>query len=227
MYALLLVYILLFGLLYGSYHPPRFRKIFPWIKLSTSICFVLIACYSAFLGHDYTLFVYMLPAFLLAALGDFLLGLAHAKDSSENKAFLMGTLSFLAAHIIFYAALSTLDPIRASDFIIPAAVMTAVIFISNSKNIHLGRMKIPGIIYAFFVGLLFSKGLMVLLFQGISTAHILMFSGSFLFLISDMILIFLYFHISPPKCLAFANLSTYYTAMALLGLSMYPFCLPA
>jgi uncharacterized membrane protein YhhN len=165
----------------------------------------------------------MVPAFLLAALGDFLLGLAHSKDSSDSRTFLAGTLSFLTAHILFYAALTSIDPLRPIDFAIPPVVMAIVILISNGKNVSLGKMKIPGIIYSFFVGLLFSKGVMILLFQGIGTAHLLIFSGSFLFLVSDMILIFLYFHKSPPKCLAFANLSTYYAAMALLGLSMYPF----
>ena len=223
MVALLVIYAFLFSVMYYMYNPPKYSKPFPWVKLSTSLCFVLIATYSAILSEQYSMFYRLLPAFLLAALGDWLLGLAHSNNDSNSKEFLIGTCSFLAAHIVFYVALVSIDAVRVIDFILPFCVMGLVFFISRSKNVNLGTMKIPGIIYSFFVGLLFSKGLMIILFSGVTVPHLLILTGSFLFLISDMILLFLNFHIAPPKWLAFANLSTYYTALALLGLSLYPF----
>ena len=101
--------------------------------------------------------------------------------------------------------------------------MGLVYFISRGKNVNLGMMKVPGIIYSFFVGLLFSKSLMIVIYSGAAISHILILTGSFLFLASDLILLFLNFHAAPPKWLAFANLSTYYAGIALLGLSLYPF----
>lgn len=223
MAALLIFYVLLFIIMYRIYKPAKYQKVFPWIKLATSLCFILIALYSAFLSRQYPMFLRMIPAFVLAALGDWLLGVAHSKNDSFSKEFLTGTCSFLMAHVVFYAALTSIDRVRAVDFIIPLAVMGLVFLTSRSRNVRLGKMKIPGIIYSFFVGLLFSKGILIVIYTGVSTSNILILIGSALFLISDYILIFLNFHVAPPKWLAFANLSTYYAAMALLGLSLYPF----
>jgi len=221
--VLLILYVFLFGVTYYMYSPPKYSKPFPWVKFSTSLCFILIAAYSAFLSQYYSMFYKMLPAFILAALDDLLLGLAHSKNNSNSKEFLIGTFSFLAAHIVFYAALTFIYPVHLIDFVIPIGVMGLVYFISLRKNVNLGIMKIPGIIYSFFVGLLFSKSLMIVIYSGAAVSHILILTGSFLFLASDLILVFLNFHIAPPKWLAFANLSTYYAGIALLGLSLYPF----
>jgi len=223
MIALLLLYVLLFCIMYYTFHAPKYRRQFPFIKLSVSLCFVAIAVLSAVLSRQYPLLFRMLPAFLLAALGDFLLGLARSKDDFHGIDFLLGVGAFLAAHISFYLAFITIVPVHAVDFIIPLFVSGAVILLSRSRNINLDNMKFPGIIYSFFVGLLFSKALMIVVFAGVSAPHLLILTGSFLFLASDLVLLFLNFHVSPPKCLAFVNLSTYYMGIALLGLSLYPF----
>lgn len=221
--GLILLYVLMFALMYSSHGSPRFQKQFPWLKLATSLCFVAIASYSAFLGSSRELYFRMLPAFLLAALGDLLLGLARNKQDFRGREFLAGACAFSAAHVIFFLSLCTLVPAMPWDFLIPLALMAAVFLLSKRKRMHLGRMKFPGIFYAFFVGLLFSKALMVNVFAEVSAQNILLLIGSGLFLASDLDLLFLNFHEAPPKPLLFVNLSTYYAGMALLGLSLYPF----
>lgn len=84
-------------------------------------------------------------------------------------------------------------------------------------------MLIPGLVYTFFVALLLSKGAMLVLRGGGSAQNLLILAGGLLFLISDGVLLFMYFHISPKKNLGVVNLGTYYSAMALLGLCIYPF----
>ena len=219
--ALLILYTILLCTTNYMYYPPKYNKFFPWIKFTTSLCFIVIAVYSAFLSRQYLILYRMLPAFIFAALGDLLLGLAHSKHNYQGREFLMGTCSFLAAHILFYAALTSIDGVRLTDFILPLGVMGIVFIISQSKNVVLGKMQIPGVVYSFFVGLLFSKGLMIFLYSGAAVPNLLILAGAFLFLISDMILLFLNFHVAPPKWLAYANLSTYYVGIALLGLSLY------
>jgi len=65
--VLLILYVFLFGMTYNMYSPPKYSKPFPWVKFSTSLCFILIATYSAFLSQYYSMFYKMLPAFILAA----------------------------------------------------------------------------------------------------------------------------------------------------------------
>ncbi len=223
MAALLIIYVIVFSIMYSTYNSRKYSRQFPWVKLTTSLCFIAIAAYCAGRSLHYTLFFRMLPAFLLAAAGDFLLGVAHSRNDYYGKEFSLGVGSFLLTHLFFYFALTAILPAQIEDFIIPVAVMFGVFFISKNKNLRLGKMKLPCIAYSFFVGLLFSKGLMIVLAAGFSIPNFLILAGSFLFLTSDLVLLFLNFHIAPPKCLAFVNLSTYYAAMALLGISLYPF----
>jgi uncharacterized membrane protein required for colicin V production len=84
-------------------------------------------------------------------------------------------------------------------------------------------MKLPGYIYSYFVGLLFSKALLIFLRQGASPQTVLILTGSAFFLVSDLILMFMNFHRKPARCLTFLNLSFYYGGMLLLSLSLYPF----
>lgn len=220
--ALYSAYLLLFVITYRIHDDPAYVKIFPWIKLSTSLCFIAAAMICAY-GGDPALLYRMLPGFVLAALGDFLLGLATAKRDFYGCEFLIGVCSFAAAHVAFYAAFTYLDRPGITDFILPLAVTGIVILLSRSKNITLGRMKLPGYIYSYFVGLLFSKALLIFLHRGTSPQTVLILSGSMLFLVSDLILLFMNFHRKPPKCLTLLNLSFYYGGMLLLGLALVPF----
>jgi uncharacterized membrane protein YhhN len=222
MTALYSLYLLLFVITYRIRDEARYAKVFPWIKLSTSLCFIAAAILAAY-GGDTALLYRMLPGFALAALGDFLLGLATAKRDFRGREFLIGTCSFAAAHIAFYAAFTYLDPPRIVDFLLPIAVTCLVILLSRSKNISLGRMKLPGYMYSYFVGLLFSKALLIFLHRGTSPQTALILSGSALFLVSDLILMFMNFHRKPARCLTFLNLSFYYGGMLLLGLCLFPF----
>lgn len=222
MAALYSLYLLLFVVTYRIRDEVRYARIFPWIKLSTSLCFIAAAILSAY-GTDPALLYRMLPGFVLAAFGDFLLGLATAKRDYGSREFLIGTCSFAAAHVAFYAAFTYLDGPGIADFVLPIAVTGLVILLSRSKNIILGRMKLPGYIYSYFVGLLFSKALLIFLRQGASPQTVLILTGSAFFLVSDLILMFMNFHRKPARCLTFLNLSFYYGGMLLLSLSLYPF----
>ena len=99
-----------------------------------------------------------------------------------------------------------------------------MLFLLQGENFAMGRMRIPGLLYSFFVALLVSKGVLLLLENGLSIRYALVLCGGIFFLISDLILLFMYFHVpSSKKPLGAANLATYYLAMGLLALSLYPF----
>ena len=130
---------------------------------------------------------------------------------------------FMLAHAAFYLAFSTIQNMSPLDFVLPVLFSAGMIFVLRSKSFSLGKMLIPGLVYTFFVALLLSKGAMLVLRGGGSAQNLLILAGGLLFLISDGVLLFMYFHISPKKNLGVVNLGTYYSAMALLGLCIYPF----
>lgn len=218
--ALYVVLVSVTCFLYGSKSE---RSRYTFFKLMTSLCFVGIACYAAILGGLPELFLFLLPGFWFAVAGDYLLGIAHTQENYKGKVFLSGAIMFMFAHAAFYFALSTIQDVRLADFVIPAVFSAIMVFVLRRKPFSLGKMLIPGTVYAFFVALLLSKGVMLVLFDGGGPRNLLILFGGLLFLISDGVLLFMYFHIPPKKNLGAVNLGTYYSAMAMLGLCIYPF----
>lgn len=217
------LYIVLVGITCFLYGSKKGRSRYPFFKLMSSLCFVGIACYSAILGGLPALFLFLLPGFWFAVAGDYLLGIAHTKENYKGKEFIAGAVMFMFAHAAFYFALSTIQDIGLKDFAIPVIFSAVMLFVLRRKPFSLGKMLIPGIVYSFFVALLLSKGVMLVIFGGSSPRNLLIFFGGLLFLISDGVLLFMYFHFSPKKNLGAVNLGTYYSAMAMLGLCIYPF----
>lgn len=217
------LYLFLVGITCFLYGSKNGRNRYTFFKLMTSLCFVGIACYAAILGGLPALFFFLLPGFWLAVAGDYLLGIAHSSEDYKGKEFLAGTIMFMLAHAAFYFALSTIQDISLLDFAFPVVFSTGMLFVLRHKPFSLGKMLIPGLVYTFFVALLLSKGAMLVIFDGGSSRNLLILFGGLFFLISDGVLLFMYFHISPKKNLGAINLGTYYGAMAMLGLCIYPF----
>lgn len=217
------LYLVLVGITCFLYGSKNSRNRYTFFKLMTSLCFVGIACYAAILGGLPILFFFLLPGFWFAVAGDYLLGIAHTREDYRGKEFLSGAIMFMFAHAAFYIALSTIQDIGVKDFVFPLVFSAVMFFVLRSKSFSLGKMLIPGMAYAFFVALLLSKGAMLVIFDGSGVRNLLILAGGVLFLISDGVLLFMYFHISPKKNLGAVNLGTYYSAMVMLGLCIYPF----
>jgi len=218
--VLYIVLVVITCFLYGSKNG---RSRYTFFKVMTSLCFVGIACYSAILGGLPELFFFLLPGFWFAVAGDYLLGIAHTREDYKGKEFIAGAVMFMLAHVAFYVALSTIQDVSPLDFVLPAVFSSVMFFVLQHKPFVLGKMLIPGLVYTFFVALLLSKGAMLVIFEGHGVRNLLILAGGLLFLISDGVLLFMYFHITPKKNLGALNLGTYYSAMALLGLCIYPF----
>ncbi|MBN1891462.1 MAG: hypothetical protein JW780_01670 [Clostridiales bacterium] len=202
----------------------KFRGRYAFFKLLTSLCFVAIALFAGFKSDFQPLFFYLLPGFWFAVAGDYMLGLAHMDRNYKGKRFLLGAAAFMLAHISFYLAYSAANGFLWADFVFPLLFTIFMFFFMRGEKFSLGRMRIPGLMYSFFVALLVSKGVLLMVENGVSVRNFLILCGGVFFLISDMILLFMYFHVpSSKKPLGAANLATYYLAMGLLGMSLYPF----
>lgn len=217
-YILLGYYIATYFLLIFSSYKESYSKYRIFAKTATSLGFIAIAVYSGFASGNMSFFYSSLPAFLFCFGGDVLLEVMDEKGS--KKYFIAGLLSFLIGHIMFVVAFLKLQPFTFYEMIIPAASVILTLLLHLDKNLDTGKMKPYVLIYSFFVSWLFSKGLFVFLAQN-NTATALILSGSALFFISDILILFLLFYKKKASVTRFLNLLTYYAAQLLLAISVY------
>lgn len=220
MLLLYVMYLGFFAFLLYTYSTPAKKKNYPWVKLCTSLLFVVIGVVSAVHSSRYDMLLLMLPALLLSAAGDVVLAFARIRERFSGKEMLAGILCFAAAHIFFYATFSLVFPPSVFDFLLPLLVVATIGSFIKGRRIRIGKMWLPALIYAYFVGLLAAKGVISVIQFGPSAGSILLLIGGMLFLVSDFLLFFMNFHTDPPKNLIYFNLSTYYLAAVLLASSL-------
>lgn len=217
-YAFTAVYgALLAALLVVAYRPALFHRHYTTAKAAASIGFLAL-CFAAALprGNAYLLCL-MLPGLLLCAAGDVLLALANRHKQAFNKLFLVGTALFALAHAAFAGSFSLLAPVEHfwQPWMVcpPALITAATVACTRSKRFRLEKMKLPAIAYAFFVGVMCTAALRLAAVSRWSRQGLWFAAGALLFVVSDCILLFLYFYYKPRKLLRLFNLLTYYLAM--------------
>lgn len=182
-------------------------------------------------------FPLMLTALILCAFGDIALGFANQarhkasathKDASSavgtagvrKVPFLAGAGAFLAAHVVFCIFYFRVNPFHPLCLILPAACVALIMSFEGFGLIRMGKLKFLGIIYPFLVGLMTSAALSAAIAVGASSVFsIITAIGSLLFLLSDTVLVFLYFGVKKHSFYRWANLTTYYLGIFLLAAS--------
>lgn len=220
MLLLFILYIFLIGVLLWIYASPSRRRFYPWMKLCAGLCFSGIAVTAALYSSRFDLLALMLPALLLSTAGDVVLGFARIRGNFSGKEMIAGMFFFSIAHVLFYLTFAQVYPPIPADFLLPAIVCIFAIALMRSPRMDTRGMLVPCLVYAYFVGLLTAKGVTSMFLFGPSPASVLFLVGSVLFLFSDTILIFMNFGLASKFYLIYINLCTYYTAVALLGMTL-------
>ena len=154
--------------------------------------------------------------------GDVLLGLANVRAAYFGRFFAVGAASFCAAHALFCVLFASQTDVSPLHFALPAALTAALCLCARDKRrFRLRRMKLPAVVYSFFVGLMCSLGVS-LGFSSPAPHGALCAVGGVLFLASDIVLLFLYFYHKKRAALRAANLITYYAGMFCLALTAWP-----
>lgn len=211
--------VLLARLLQIAGSPRRFHR-YTAAKTTTSIGFLVVAllAYSLGQGGMGRRFWILFGAMLLCAVGDLLLGLANNGHGIHSRTFLRGLLCFGAAHIVFCVFYAVKTPPAWHDLILPILLLAVTMLLSYRGLLRLRKLRIPAFCYCFLVGLMCSMAISAL-FPAHGTAQLLCAAGSVLFLISDCIIVFLYFYIRQRPWMRIANLTTYYLGLLFLALS--------
>ena len=196
----------------------RYRKYFLYLKIICSFCFLCLSFFCAFKGNNLLFFKYIFPAFFLCFLGDIILGIFN--KSKRKRYFLSGSILFLAGHIVFLTAFYRLQVFSIYEIFFPITVVIFTAFLVKKKKMQLGKILPFAYIYAFFVAMLFSKSThMFIEIKSLST--LLLNVGSFLFMISDLLILFLYFYRKRRWATHGFNIATYYYGIFLMVLSLY------
>lgn len=159
----------------------------------------------------------MLVALVCSLAGDILLAL----DEGEGILFILGVVSFAAAHILFSCAFCMISSVRRMD--IRAAVG---VFSSLTLVLCLGNFDFQGLLpvligYAAIISFMVVKALSLWRCrQGRERFVRLIMPGGVLFLASDIVLLFWLFGIGVPKEVQSVNWVLYYLAQGCLSSSL-------
>ncbi len=178
-----------------------------------------------FLGiafSDYqTIAILFFLALLSGLIGDLVLGLRSLRPLVENERIIFsGIMAFASGHIFYYIALLSVNHFSFYPFLIAVVLTILVFFASKAMKLEWGKLMYPCIGYSFLIFLMIGQALVNALdfaFDSFSTCVLV---GAIFFAISDLILSQIYFKKPFRKILVTINLSTYYVAQIILGLSL-------
>lgn len=218
MIIVIVCYMAAFLLLLKCTYDPRLLKYRTAAKALTSSGFVLLAACGLMNAGSGDLWPFvMFPAFLFCMAGD--VALAQSKKPKSFAWLTGGAACFLLGHVVFVCAFCMKAPLKPSDLWFPLGMSAASALLSGTKWFVVKRMR-PGVAaYAFFVTLLFTKGLSLVFANG-GLRSWLACLGGLLFLVSDCILYVDWFGVKKYRMSKFWNLTAYYLGMLLLSLAV-------
>lgn len=219
MLVLLILYAVLFLILMGTVYLEPLKRYHTLAKTANSLGYVAVAIYGYVQSGDSNLFFSMLPAFVLCLLGDFFLSLPSADDYGVG--FIAGLVSFALGHVMFLVAFIKMTPIVWPELIFPALMVIIVYIITRGPGFEMGSMTIPVLIYALLASWTFSRTVVIMLEFGLTGRTLCLLAGAFLFMFSDIVILFIYFYNKEYKWSSFLNLFTYYLGLFLLAASIY------
>lgn len=193
-----------------------------WKTLS-SLCFVMIGISWMLDGQPFY-GRWMVTGLVLGMAGDVFLNLPPCDPKRKDLWFLAGLGSFLLGHLAYVYALYHTD-MQITLILLLAGVIISFVLLSvlqKQKLVDLGKMFVPAFLYAVVI-LFFEFQCLSWLLEELNTFTILLNTGSILFVISDMILLFILFGKHNTKTMSCMNLTTYYIAQICLATSILLF----
>lgn len=154
-------------------------------KTFAALCFITIG-YFGYKAND-TLFTrFILLGLILDGIGD--LFLAFRNIFAKKLTFFIGTLAFLAGHIVFIRALTLLNNVYFIECIIISILFGSIVFYLLSKACRLNKIyTVVGISYIMIISMMVFLSVGVYLTTS-TINHLTFMIGAILFMSSDIIL---------------------------------------
>lgn len=213
---MLLLYTIPFLFLMVTLLCDKWKKFYTLGKTLSSIGFILVAVVSGIEGDNLSNVWHTMPAFVLCLSGDVILGIYN--QNKKKKFFLLGLCVFLCGHIGFFLSFARMTGIAVWELIIPCAGALLTLWMATRPGMDTGKLKYEIILYSYFVSLLLTKTVFIAV-NNPCVGTLLLSIGAGLFLISDVILLFLNFYKKRFIVLHVLNLVTYYYGIFLMAAS--------
>ena len=186
-----------------------------FLKGSASIFFVLCCIFNIIFSNQQDKKISINKWFLLA--GQIF---ACAGDITLNFNFKTGTALFAIGHIMFFISFFLIKKFRYTDIFIIILICTiSILTISFIPNIHLGNFASIVYGYSIFISIMLASAILIFNDKKILKQHrTLIFTGAFLFYLSDFMLLLFMFS-GHNIFFDMLCLILYYPAECLLALS--------
>lgn len=208
---------------------PKSSKKSTIAKCSGSLIFIITAIVASFLGAGMTAVAsVMLVGFCMSLVGDFWLD----QELTEKHIFL-GIVFFFTAHLCYIAAflkfgkekLGITSMFTKTEIIAIAAVFVVAAVGSFVTKMQLGKLIVPVGLYSIVIATMVVKAITTCVAiyntKAVATyALVTLALGALLFIISDLILSFMYFGSKNTKGMRIANIVTYFSGQMLLAISL-------
>ncbi|MCR5154490.1 MAG: lysoplasmalogenase [Lachnospiraceae bacterium] len=209
--------ILYFCLLY-TLLDRKVRKYYLLFKMFSSTAFMGTAVYMGLVSGNTKNLLIMLPAFVFCYLGDYFLGV-HKRVVKQIYLYL-GTAAFSLGHIAFITYFCVRNGFEGYELIFPILGCVFVFFISRWDKYDFGRFRGPAFVYGAVLFTMAGKAVMnEILFP--SRGNLLLAIGAIFFIISDYLIMVLYFRKKKGWTIHGWNLGTYYVAMYFMAISLF------
>lgn len=199
------------------------------LKCTGSFVFITTAVVATLLGGGFsTVACIMLLGFFMSLIGDFWLDL-----EMNDKNIFVGILCFFMAHlsyIVAFAMVCERDLGATSLFSKGELIAIAVVFIVAASGSFIFKMDmrklfVPVAIYSLTICTMVVKAIymctQMLKEKQMALPMLMLLSlGTLLFIVSDVVLAFMYFHNNFTKKMRVVNLATYFSGQMLMAISL-------
>ena len=197
------------------------------LKTLTSFLFIAVAFMSFIVnpGQGVATFAMLIMMGLICGLiGDIVLDLKVMYRESSSLYQHGGMVAFLVGHMYYLAALIIYFGFSWMPVVI--ALVLAVIIGLVSKFIlkfNFAEHTISTYAYSFFLSYMMTQACYAAITQGFTTCTVLLAAGAILFLLSDLVLVMIYYDNKDSRPFIAANYILYYAAQYTIALSILYF----
>lgn len=151
--------------------------------------------------------------------GDVILGIRAGDTQHQHVLIAIGMTVFGLGHVMFLAALLSQISFTFFALIVALASAPLVILLKEKVVMRMDDMLLPSVLYMFVLSLVAAQAWFGFWFSG-DEWQLMMAIGLTLFLLSDVILSFIYFAYWDEPFMETINLSLYYAAQLVIALSV-------
>lgn len=189
-----------------------------WKSLA-SIGFVVLGLY-VFSMQSSTYGILILLGLILGCLGDYFLAMQRCDEKRKKVYFIVGLCAFALGHIAYATAFFKQD-VTLLMLMVLLCVLLSVITVAILQKLKLNfkEMKIAVLFYCAVIYFMEIQALFYLL--DLTVSGIVLNIGTLLFVLSDLILAFIYFGNKNTQFMNRLNLSCYYLAQVGIVMHLY------